>query len=312
MKQTIIIITFCLSVLVTYGQNPTPPDFGDPKPQTEDPKPDPPKPVPPRPNNPAPPRPNIPNIPKPDPRPTPKPVPVPEPIPEPIDQDEEILGDIRTQTQGGWGSNPNGNNPGRFLHDHFDQAFPNGVQIGKNKTLKFTNAQAITNFLPSGGKPEALTRSEINPNKVGNNLAAQTLALTISVGMDNVINNGQLKELKITRGNLKGKTVRELLILSNNALGGYNTSFTYSELNDALTKCNECFVDGKRNTGFLNTSIFNPNSFGSNEEKDKKDKKDKNHKLDHKKDKKKKNKDKKHKDHKQDHKKNKHKKDKKK
>ncbi len=194
---------------------------------------------------------------------TDSPVPTEEPSESSGDEDNGIneggSGDFRTQTQGGWGSSPNGDNPGRYLHDNFDKAFPNGVRVGLVKTLRFTTAQAITDFLPSGGKPEALVRTEINPKKGGNNLAAQTLALTLSVGFDRSdssfgASSSLLKDLEINSGKFKGWTVEQLLWEANKVLGGTSSSYTPSELNEALSKCNQCFVDGNRSTGFLGGS----------------------------------------------------------
>ncbi len=180
--------------------------------------------------------------------------------------EDESNGDFRTQTQGGWGSNPNGNNPGRFLHDNFNRAFPSGIYIGGGKSLRFTHAQAITDFLPSGGKSEALQESAVNPSKIGNNLAAQTLALTLSVGFDNSISsfgasNGKLGNLKLQKGTFQGWTVNRLLDEANVVLGGGNSAYSPSQINDALSKCNESFVDGKKNTGFLGgTPIATPSN----------------------------------------------------
>ncbi len=245
------------------GENPVPPQAPQEEIEIESPKPDKPKPeisipippVPPVPNpNPVPSPNPIPQPPVPSTPPVPPSPPSPPSPPAPESPQEGGTEDgLRTQTQGGWGSSPNGNNPGKYLHDHFDRAFPSGVTIGNGFTLKFTSAQAITDFLPSGGKPQALKKSEVNPSRLGNNLAAQTLALTISVGMDRHLNGGRLANLRITKGTLSGTSVRDLLTMANQALGGRASSFTVSELNDALTKCNESFVDGKRNTGFLSS-----------------------------------------------------------
>ena len=38
--------------------------------------------------------------------------------------------EFRTQTQGGWGAPPNGNNPAKYLQNNFVSCFPNGVTIG--------------------------------------------------------------------------------------------------------------------------------------------------------------------------------------
>src|SRR5688572_32802239 len=61
-------------------------------------------------------------------------------------------GSLRTQTPGGWGSTPRGNNPGSYLHANFDDAFPGGLTIGceNGGSITVTSAQAITNLLPTG------------------------------------------------------------------------------------------------------------------------------------------------------------------
>src|SRR5205085_783181 len=63
-------------------------------------------------------------------------------------------GQLRTQTPGGWGAKPAGNNPGTYLYAHFAAAFPSGLTVGvtPNYNIKLTSPQAVTNFLPSGGK----------------------------------------------------------------------------------------------------------------------------------------------------------------
>src|SRR4030095_10616905 len=56
--------------------------------------------------------------------------------------DSVDCGELRTVTPGGWGSKPHGNNPGKYLHDNFAAAFPNGVTIGcapDNFWVKFTS-----------------------------------------------------------------------------------------------------------------------------------------------------------------------------
>src|SRR3712207_8860774 len=37
---------------------------------------------------------------------------------------------ICTYTQGGWGSDPSGNNPGQRLHANFARVYPNGLTVG--------------------------------------------------------------------------------------------------------------------------------------------------------------------------------------
>lgn len=180
--------------------------------------------------------------------------------------------EFHTQTQGGWGSSPNGNNPGRYLHDNFDNAFPNGIVIGKgNNKARFTSAQSITDFLPSGGKPQALSETHTNPTGLGNNLLSQTLALELSVGFDKYDSdfsksNYNFHNAYITSGAFKGWKISELLEETNNVLGGEDSQYKPSELNDALSKCNQAFVDGKKKGSFISTSMVVGNDkFISNE-----------------------------------------------
>src|SRR5687767_12583900 len=74
-------------------------------------------------------------------------------------------GDLRTQTPGGWGATPRGNNPGSYLHANFGDAFPGGLTIGceTGRTITVTSAQAVTNLLPTGGKAAKLGSSSVNP-----------------------------------------------------------------------------------------------------------------------------------------------------
>ena len=55
-----------------------------------------------------------------------------------------------TYTQGGWGSTPNGNNPGMYLQNNFSSVFPNGLTIGCNNKIKLTSSMAVKSFLPQG------------------------------------------------------------------------------------------------------------------------------------------------------------------
>lgn len=166
-------------------------------------------------------------------------------------------GDFRTQTQGGWGSTPHGNNPGTYLHKNFAGAFPNGLVVGCSlNTLKFTTAQAITDYLPDGGSGAVLTQSYINPVGLKNVLAAQIVALSISVQFD--LNNPNfgasavsMSNLVIGTGVFKGWTVTKVLAEANQVLGGCSSSYTSSQMINVISSINENFVDGTKNNGFL-------------------------------------------------------------
>lgn len=166
-------------------------------------------------------------------------------------------GEFRTQTQGGWGSKPNGNNPGAYLHANFASAFPAGLTFGCNYTLSFTSAQAVTDFLPNGGGPKALDASLIDPDKKGTStLAGNLTALMISLGMDAYDPNfgassTLLKDLVVAQGDFAGWTVQQVAAEASQGLGGCSTSYSLSQLNDVVTSINENFVDGTMDNGFL-------------------------------------------------------------
>ena len=166
-------------------------------------------------------------------------------------------GDFRTQTQGGWGSIPFGNNPGTYLYANFDAAFPNNLIVGCTYTITLTSAQAVSNFLPQGGTPVALTSNYIDPtNPILSVLAGNLIAVELALGFDLYDPNFgsssiYLGDLIITTGAFAGMTLSDLVAIANQALGGCPVSYSLSDINDALSNASQAFVDGNTNTGFL-------------------------------------------------------------
>jgi hypothetical protein len=178
----------------------------------------------------------------------------------------EING-YRSQTQGGWGAQPNGNNPGAYLHAHFAQAFPNGLSIGCNNTLLLTSAQAITAFLPSGSTPSALPAGAlVNPGNGYNNvLAGQLVAASLNVGFDAYDENfgtspAPFSALIVAQGAFQGITVSELLQIANAHIGGCASQYAFSDINAALTALNENFDNGSANNGYFVCPDANSNT----------------------------------------------------
>ncbi|MEO8146770.1 MAG: T9SS type A sorting domain-containing protein [Bacteroidia bacterium] len=163
----------------------------------------------------------------------------------------------RTQTQGGWGAPPNGNNPGAYMTAHFAAAFPNGVSIGCNNTFKLTTSQAVTDFLPSGTAPKALPAGNmVNNVSYKNVLAAQLLSAVLSVGFDYQNANFSpasitLDNQIITSGVFAGKTVGFLISEANKKIGGCTSVYSLGDLNDALDMVNNNYDDGTINKGNL-------------------------------------------------------------
>jgi len=167
-------------------------------------------------------------------------------------------GMLRTQTQGGWGATPAGNNPGTYLHANFDAAFGESLVVGCSTGfyVELTSAQAVTNLLPTGGKAAALTSTSVDPASIKNVLVGQVVALKLSVTFDAYdANFGQssvaLGDMIIGSGTFKGATVSQFLEIAEQVLGGCSTEFTPQQVNEAATLINESFDNGTTNNGFL-------------------------------------------------------------
>jgi hypothetical protein len=168
-------------------------------------------------------------------------------------------GMLRTQTQGGWGAPPNGNNPGAYLHANFDAAFPEGLTVGcypNNYYLKLTSAQAVTNLLPAGGKAAALGANATDPASLKNVLVGQVVALKLSVVFD--AQNADFGESSVALGRMiigsgtfKGKTVSQFLAIAEKVLGGCLTRYTAQQVNETAASINQNFDDGTTDEGFL-------------------------------------------------------------
>lgn len=166
----------------------------------------------------------------------------------------------RTQTPGGWGAPAAGQNPGSIRDAHFDAIFPIGLVVGCSggNRLRFTSSAAVQAFLPSGGKPQALDGTYLNPtNKdVKNSLAGHIAALKLSVEFDHYLEDfGEaeflLCDLVLCSGDFAGRKVAEVLSAANRALGGCSSPLTIKEAHDLVSSINENFVDGEIDNGVL-------------------------------------------------------------
>lgn len=160
-----------------------------------------------------------------------------------------------TYTQGGWGS-PSNSGPGKIRDANFATVFPSGMVIGGVYTSKFTSAANIAGFLPQGGTAGAFNTNYTNPTTtsagvLGGQVAA--LAMNAAYSAAGVLGTNPLKlgSLVIVSGKFAGKTVDQFLSIANSAIGGANTGFTFSEINDAATALNENFDNGTVNKGYL-------------------------------------------------------------
>jgi hypothetical protein len=189
-------------------------------------------------------------------------------------------GDFCTQTQGGWGSSPSpgmgAGNTGNLLHDNFLTIFPGGtIVIGDPDgvdgdglfAIVLTSAQAVTDFLPTGGTPAALTADLTDPLlSAAGVFAGQLIAAVINVAADAAgvgksvtpdFPNGTLGTLVFVAGcvddDLVGLSVNDAIALAHTAISGGGTpaGVTIGDLSDALAALNENFVDCDTDLGCL-------------------------------------------------------------
>lgn len=176
---------------------------------------------------------------------------------DPVNPKDSLdCGNFRTQTQGGWGATPHGNNPGSYLHSHFAGAFPNGLTVGCTYKLTLTSAQAVTDYLPGGGSAAILTTNITNPINFKNNLASQLVTLTLSLRFDAFDPNFSsstmsLGDLLVGSGPFKGMKIKDVVAEGNKVLGGCPSNFTAAQFVEVLTAINENFDDGTANGGFV-------------------------------------------------------------
>ena len=171
-------------------------------------------------------------------------------------------GQFRTQSQGGWGVNPMGENPGTYLRDHFASAYPTGLTIGCTAggyTVYYSSASAVTEFLPATGTPMVLTANAIDPaaKSIKNVLIGQVTALALNVRFDyNDPNFAPAEEnlgnMVIGSGPFAGLSVTQFLGIANDVLGGCNTTYTADNINETANLINGNFIDGAMDGGFLN------------------------------------------------------------
>jgi len=173
-----------------------------------------------------------------------------------------LIGEFRTQTPGGWGAPPEGNNPAAYLLANFESCFGDlVVGCDSQYTITMTSAGAIEAFLPTGGKPGSLKNDYVDPTKKteAGTLAGHVIALALSVGFDICDDNFSTSETGLASLEVAdedslcyGMTVQEVLDEAKKVLGDCDSgSFTPTQIYECVSAINENFVDGKTDNGFL-------------------------------------------------------------
>jgi hypothetical protein len=177
-------------------------------------------------------------------------------------------------SQGGWGMKCNGGNAGCVRDAGFTAAFPAGLVVGGGHTIKLRTASAVQAYLAANGRPSPLTQSHVDPRVTeSGSLGGQVVALKLSVvfsdlGLMPTSEPSRLGDMLVAKGPFTGMTARELLALGEVVLGGQDCELlrhgaTMDQLDEALDKANQAFLDCKKSSGFLVAPAPNPLPDGS-------------------------------------------------
>lgn len=121
-----------------------------------------------------------------------------------------------------WGQSSCGFNPTDLIVNSFSTIFPNGVTIGGENTITFTSINEILKFLPSNGSVRVLYSSKTNPGSYyGNEFAGNILALDLNIELSDAgVTAEGYGDRVLQSGKLAGTTVRDVLDMANDVLGG--------------------------------------------------------------------------------------------
>lgn len=162
-----------------------------------------------------------------------------------------------TENQCGWGNSWHWCWRSDFLTGYFDDVYgSDGVTIGGANNLHFSSPRAVKNFLPQFGYDRPLTASAVDPRNDRGEFAGDVLALQLSVDFsDKGITTAFLGQQRVRYGALAGKTVREVLDLANQVLGGnlavLPSGVTFSKLVQTVSKIIENYDGGREDHGYL-------------------------------------------------------------
>lgn len=176
--------------------------------------------------------------------------------------------EFKTFTQGGWGANCNGGNPGCYLVNNFATCFDAGIAVGcpAGFQLTWTNADAVNAFLPNGGPASNLTESATNPtSSPAGVFAAQLLAAKLNADFDRCDDKfapcvEHVDELCFSDGPCQGYSVANVIDAADRVIGGCTCSapaysglcsLSFADLSSCLDTFNNNFDNGNTNQGHL-------------------------------------------------------------
>ena len=137
--------------------------------------------------------------------------------------------------------------------------------------LEFTSGFDLGEFLPASGTPGALNTDLGNPTTTSAGIfAGQVAGLKLNIDFSSAgflpgtsgLHFGDLvlTGFSGTDSSLNGLTVSQFLSLTNTALGGGDTGFTFPDLDTQLAELNNAFDDGGQPNPFAQDHLVAPGS----------------------------------------------------
>jgi hypothetical protein len=165
--------------------------------------------------------------------------------------EDDCIG-LRSEPQSHWPAS-------ELLHENFDLAFPDGLVVGCGfRTIEFTSAEAIAEFLPSNGPAQRLPFGTlVDPGtSYANSLAGELVAIKLAVRFDEIDEefsnvNAMLRDAVIAYGTFQGLTIQALIEEADKKLGGCFSWYSRNQLKNALALINSGYAGGVIANGYL-------------------------------------------------------------
>ena len=173
-------------------------------------------------------------------------------------------GSFNSYKQQNWGGNSTVASD--LMDANFDAVFPDGVAVGcDDLSLRFTSSEAVDTYLPCTGSAEDLvlthsgdnpTENAIDPTCWNNALVSHLLTAKLNVAFDNALEDFSpssisFGDLLVASGAFEGKSVDEVIQISDEVLGNCSNDFTPSQCRSILRDINKNFSPSENDRGDL-------------------------------------------------------------
>lgn len=170
-------------------------------------------------------------------------------------------GDLQSYDQASWGSTPGGGNAAELLADNFAPVYAStngllelGIPGTGGYSIVFTSASAIRAYLPASGLPGVFDADLLDPSTTAAGyFGGDVLALRLDVDFSDAgvlpgtsgLAYGDLTLCGLTTTpSFNGMTVRQVLDIVSNTLGGGTAPYSIADLDDLVTQLTGAFGFG--------------------------------------------------------------------